>query len=813
MRVWSNTRRARPRLRPVAALAGASLLFACAIDTRKLDALTSAGGTDGTGIDISGTTTSGAAPAAGGGGASGTSDNAGASGSSEGSPSGAGGPEGPPGVGGPPGSGGPSGEGTGGPIPLLGGGNGSTSGGTGAADAGCTGADCVAPCTGESCGPSCAGCLIASDCVAASATNPSNVCQICDPTRSLSSWSDNDGAPCDDGLFCTVADLCAQGACAGAPRQCEDGVACNGVSTCDEANHLCTPGTSQCGANGLCDTKTGMCVSSCAGCQVAGSCVASGAEAPDNPCMVCDPTKSSSAYSPVSGKNCGSAPTTCSLQDTCSDTGVCLPNHSPGGTACGDATTNACDNADTCDGNGNCLKNLVANGTPCDDGLFCTIGDECQGGKCTPTGKRVCSEGSTCSETAAACQCTGCTIGGACVAANTLDTSDACQICDPTRSATGYSINSGGNCGPLPSACSGQGTCNAQGTCVAHNVAQGSPCGDAGACGERGVCDGAGACPATSVDLQSDPANCGACGHDCQDGACTKGVCQPFVLVGKRTAPKGLVAGGDGLYWIEGMNVNEFPKSPTAAASVTAAASNQSDVGGLRWASQQLYWGAGAQIFQASANGAKSSVRFPKRPANVVALSADAKNIYWLEAGGTFYSAPLGAGAATSIGNDAANPVLLGGAAGCVYFTHDSALGLFRLCPGPAVADAGAASLPEPVFHSTGAVRGFTVDADGKTLYVSAEGQGLYRLGSSNPVATGQAMGDIETNTGFIFYVDGTSQGTGCTAGGFVSRISKSGGSAQAIPSSGCIGQLAVDADAVYWADPTAGAIMKVIQP
>lgn len=32
------------------------------------------------------------------------------------------------------------------------------------------------------------------------------------------------------------------------------------------------------------------------------------------------------------------------------------------------------------------------------------------------------------------------------------------------------------------------------------------------------------------ADLASDAKNCGACGHDCLGGACTAGVCQPFVV-------------------------------------------------------------------------------------------------------------------------------------------------------------------------------------------------------------------------------------------------------------------------------------------
>jgi len=43
-------------------------------------------------------------------------------------------------------------------------------------------------------------------------------------------------APCDDGSQCSVDDVCEAGSCApGAPRDCDDGLFCNGSETCDDA--------------------------------------------------------------------------------------------------------------------------------------------------------------------------------------------------------------------------------------------------------------------------------------------------------------------------------------------------------------------------------------------------------------------------------------------------------------------------------------------------------------------------------------------------------------------------------------------------
>lgn len=94
----------------------------------------------------------------------------------------------------------------------------------------------------------CPGCLVSDDCIALGEVNPDNPCEVCDPTRAATGWSSNDGAACDDGLFCTIDDSCSGRSCSGAPRVCEDGVACNGVSICVEDDGACSAAESQCGA-------------------------------------------------------------------------------------------------------------------------------------------------------------------------------------------------------------------------------------------------------------------------------------------------------------------------------------------------------------------------------------------------------------------------------------------------------------------------------------------------------------------------------------------------------------------------------------
>src|SRR5438046_9066610 len=60
------------------------------------------------------------------------------------------------------------------------------------------------------------------------------------------------------------------------------------------------------------------------------------------------------------------------------------------------------------------------------------------------------------------------------------------------------------------------------------------PAGDAGVVdlgGDASMCmPNQTLCPSGCADLESDPLNCGRCGHGCRGGDCGGGVCQPIKL-------------------------------------------------------------------------------------------------------------------------------------------------------------------------------------------------------------------------------------------------------------------------------------------
>ncbi len=222
---------------------------------------------------------------------------------------------------------------------------------------------------------------------------------------------DEDGAPCEDGLFCTVQDSCQAGVCTGGPQN-DCGVTatpCNQV-VCDEASTSCSLVAS---SNGAACTSSDLCVVG-ATCQN-GLCIGGITkdcffEPVPNEChvSVCNPT--TGLCEPVVGNEGGSCVDTtqlCQVGMTCANgvcqggapvdcsaltvgcfngvcdtgTGQCIQVPVPQGGSCLAATDDC--NAGECDANGNCIGIPMNQGGVCDDDNGCTSGTTCNNGACT----------------------------------------------------------------------------------------------------------------------------------------------------------------------------------------------------------------------------------------------------------------------------------------------------------------------------------------------------------------------------------------------------------------------------------------------
>ena len=195
------------------------------------------------------------------------------------------------------------------------------------------------------------------------------------------------GTACDDGLFCTVGDVCTNGVCVGGsqrdcsaegdqcntgacqeqtascvqvPRQngtiCSDGNACTQTDTCQAgvctgSNPVTCTASDQCHVAGTCDPGTGVCSNPI---KSNGSACNDG-----NACTQTDTCQA--------GVCTGNNPVTCTAQDQCHVAGTCNP------------------------ANGQCSNPAKANNTPCNDGNACTQIDSCQNGSCVGSNPIICT--------------------------------------------------------------------------------------------------------------------------------------------------------------------------------------------------------------------------------------------------------------------------------------------------------------------------------------------------------------------------------------------------------------------------------------
>lgn len=244
------------------------------------------------------------------------------------------------------------------------------------------------------------------------------------------------GTACNDGMFCTTSDVCdGRRSCAGVTgMRCDDMRSCT-TDVCDEATDSCS---------------TAMTT----GCNIGGECVATGARHVSSPCLVCDPTRSMTDWSPAMvGMPCGTASCTAGrlrAAPTCSATGTCVATPSmpcpSGACASGTECAPACASDAECDATERCAMGRCTPRSPL--GAPCSSADQCA--------SNACSDGVCCDNA-----CDG-----------------LCESCDLAASA--------GTCTSRPAGTDPEsecptGSCDGAGACMGTpGVDAGPPAGDSG---------------------------------------------------------------------------------------------------------------------------------------------------------------------------------------------------------------------------------------------------------------------------------------------------------------------------------------------
>jgi hypothetical protein len=95
--------------------------------------------------------------------------------------------------------------------------------------------------------------------------------------------------------------------------------------------------------------------------------------------------------------------------------------------------------------------------------------------------------------------------------------------------------------------------------------------------------------------LQTDPNNCGSCGHSCLGGACSAGVCQPVAIITEQTLGLEVAADDTNVYWVNstagaGNVVGTIKQHALAGGTPVVVSGNESYPGQLQVSGSRLYW-------------------------------------------------------------------------------------------------------------------------------------------------------------------------------------------------------------------------------
>jgi hypothetical protein len=238
-------------------------------------------------------------------------------------------------------------------------------------------------------------------CYVAICNEASGICEIAQA---------EDGATCDDGLFCTVNDTCEAGECQpGEPYVCKGKEGECVLLECDEDLDACTGGSvpngSPCTSPNVCDSnaicQNGTCQGAPTDCSAfpAPDCQASACNPANGQCEpIADASQNGTACTDAGdpcevAKTCDAGvcangvPKDCSALDIgCQNgvcnavTGICEGIAVPTGGQCNSGTDDC--NTGICNAAQQCVLSPVPDGTTCEDFSTCSVGNSCISGAC-----------------------------------------------------------------------------------------------------------------------------------------------------------------------------------------------------------------------------------------------------------------------------------------------------------------------------------------------------------------------------------------------------------------------------------------------
>ena len=370
----------------------------------------------------------------------------------------------------------------------------------------------------------------------------SNACtdDTCDKVKGCQHLAN--AAVCDDGNACTTGDACVAGNCAsGAAKDCDDKNPCT-LDTCNNGvcGHTNLADQATCTDDGLACTDDACASGACLhpvkadNCLIDGACQSNGALSGDG-CLTCDIAQDQHAWSvePV-GTACQKGAVCqvgkCTAQHACNVTGT-APGYCFIAQACiPDGALNPANSCELCNAANQSIWSLAADATPCATDSVACTDDVCAGGIC----KHVANAG-LCADKTSACTAGVCDSQNGCVAVPS-DVTTACNS-DGSVCTLEHCGNKNGVCEATSAKLNCDDgvactldSCDAIGGC--QHVTQSGTCDDGNVC-TNDVCDAVQDCQHTAI-----PGTCSlpgdlACSSDvCSAGACKAGAIADTCIIG-----------------------------------------------------------------------------------------------------------------------------------------------------------------------------------------------------------------------------------------------------------------------------------------